>query len=128
MREQAKIMAERTAELGTDLHNLSYELHPAKLQILGLVRATEILCRDFATRHHLSIDFLHERVPSDVPADQALCLFRITQEALQNVVRHSGARRAVVRLAGLAESLQLEISDAGRWLRHVEAAAMEWAV
>ena len=114
VRVRAQIMAERAAELGTDLHNLSYELHPAKLQILGLVAATEMLCRDFATRHHLSIDFLQEHMPSDVPANQALCLFRITQEALQNVVRHSGARRAVVRLTGLEESLQLEISDMGR--------------
>ena len=40
----------------------------------------------------LDIDFVHDRMPSNVPPDPALCLFRIVQEALQNVVKHSGAR------------------------------------
>ncbi len=113
VRARANMMAERAAEIGTDLHNLSYELHPAKLQILGLVPATQLLCRDLGAHHRVSIDFVHERVPSKVPPEPALCLFRISQEALQNVVKHSGARNASVRLTGSAESLQLEISDPG---------------
>ena len=113
VRGRADIMAERAAEIGTDLHNLSHELHPAKLQMLGLVQATQFLCRDLAQRHRLSIDFVHDSMPSSVPPDPALCLFRITQEALQNVVKHSGARSAVVRLTGSAQSLQLEIADSG---------------
>lgn len=113
LRGRAKVMAERAAEIGTDLHNLSHELHPAKLQIFGLVTATQQLCRDLAAHHHVSIDYLHDHMPSDVAPDQALCLYRITQEALQNVVKHSDARAAVVRLTGLPGSLQLEISDTG---------------
>ena len=113
VRGTATIMAERAAELGTDLHNLAHELHPAKLQILGLVQATEFLCRDFAGRHRLHIDFVHDRMQSNVPPEPALCLFRIVQEALQNVVKHSGARNAAVKLIGSPDSLQLEISDSG---------------
>lgn len=107
------LMAERAAELGTDLHNLSYELHPAKLRFLGLVKATQCLCRDVAVRHSLDIAFTHERMPAIVAPDRALCLYRIVQEALQNVVKHSGASRAVVRLTGAPDSLKLEISDSG---------------
>jgi signal transduction histidine kinase len=114
IRGRAEVMAERAAEIGTDLHNLSHELHPAKLQNLGLVQATQFLCRDLAQRHRLSIDFVHDSMPPHVPPDPALCLFRITQEALQNVVKHSGARDAVVRLTGTSQSLQLEIADSGR--------------
>jgi signal transduction histidine kinase len=113
VRARANIMAERAAEIATDLHNLSYELHPAKLQILGLVPATQLLCRDLAAHHRVSIDFVHDRVSSNVPPEPALCLFRIAQEALQNVVKHSGARNASVRLTGSAGSLQLDISDPG---------------
>jgi signal transduction histidine kinase len=113
IRGRAEVMAERAAEIGTDLHNLSHELHPAKLQNLGLVQATQSLCRDLSQRHRLSIDFVHDSMPAHVPPDPALCLFRITQEALQNVVKHSGARNAVVRLTGTAQSLQLEIADSG---------------
>ena len=114
VRDRATIMAERAAEIGTDLHNLSHELHPAKLQILGLVRATQFLCRDLSGRHGLHIGFVHDRMPTNVPPDPALCLFRIAQEALQNVVKHADARNAEVKLTGTSESLQLEISDSGR--------------
>ena len=113
LRGRAKLMAERAAEIGTGLHNLSHELHPAKLQILGLVTATQQLCRDLAAHHQMSIEFLHDHMPSNEAPDQALCLYRITQEALQNVVKHSGAHAAVVRLTGFPDSLQLEISDTG---------------
>ncbi len=93
LRGRANIMADRAAEIGTDLHNLSYELHPAKLQILGLVPATQYALPRL--RHTAQTEYrLHARiVPPNVPADPALCLFRIAQEALQNVVKHSGARR-----------------------------------
>ena len=114
VRARANIMSERTAEIATDLHNLSHELHPAKLQLLGLVQATQYLCRDLAARHQVAIEFGHERMPSTVPPETALCLYRIVQEALQNVVRHSGARTASVRLTGSPESLQLEVSDSGK--------------
>jgi signal transduction histidine kinase len=113
IRGRADAMAERAAEIGTELHHLSQGLHPAKLQVLGLVQATQFLCRDVAERHHLDIEFVHERLPASVPPDPALCLFRIVQEALQNVVKHSGAQNATVRLIGSPESLQLEISDTG---------------
>jgi len=113
VRGRAQIMAERAAEIGHDLHNLSHELHPAKLQMLGLVQATQLLCRDLTERHRVTIDFVHDRMPLDVPPDPALCLFRIAQEALQNVVKHSGARSASVTLTGSAQSLQLEITDSG---------------
>ena len=53
-------------------------------------------------------------MPSTVPPETALCLYRIVQEALQNVVRHSGARTASVRLTGSPDSLQLEVSDSGK--------------
>jgi signal transduction histidine kinase len=106
-------IAERAAEIATDLHNLSHELHPAKLQILGLVQATQYFCRDVAARHQLTIEFVHDRMPANVPAEPALCLFRIVQEALQNVVKHSGARNAAVKLTGADRSLQLVILDSG---------------
>lgn len=109
-----RVMADRAAELGTDLHNLSHELHPAKLRLLGLVQATKCLCRDVGGRHDLQIEFDHQGMPTAIPPDTALCLFRIVQEALQNVVKHSGAAGAVVRLSGFPHSLHLEISDSGR--------------
>ena len=113
VRGRANSMAERASEIASDLHDLSHELHPAKLQMLGLVQATQLLCSDLATRHRLDIDFVHDRIPSSVPPDPALCLFRIAQEALQNAVKHSGARNVAVKLTGTYDTLKLEVSDTG---------------
>ena len=110
---RVNVMADRASEIATDLHNLSHELHPSKLQILGLVPATQYFCRDFAARHKLTVDFTHDRMPPNVPGDPALCLFRIAQEALQNVAKHSGATNATVRLTGEDGFLHLEVIDSG---------------
>jgi signal transduction histidine kinase len=65
-----------------------------------LVAAVRGLCSEFRQAHGLSIDFVDEDVPLSIPADVALCLYRIAQEALRNVIKHSGARHARVELGG----------------------------
>ena len=61
----------------------------------------------------MTVDFTHDRMPPNVPGDPALCLFRIAQEALQNVAKHSGATNATVRLTGEDGFLHLEVIDSG---------------
>jgi signal transduction histidine kinase len=61
----------------------------------------------------MQVDFVHENIPRAVPADAALCMFRITQEALRSTKRHSGANRAKVRLEQLEGRLHLSVSDCG---------------
>ena len=56
---------------------------------------------------------MEENVPRDIPKEVALCLFRITQEALQNVKKHSRADSAEVRVEGLEQKIHLSISDRG---------------
>jgi PAS domain S-box-containing protein len=101
-------------ELGVDLHALSHRLHSSTLESLGLVAGIEALCREFADQQQIQVMFDHENVPSRVPEDAALCLFRIAQEALRNVKRHSGANEAEVHLEGVDENLHLSISDRGK--------------
>ena len=114
LRGKSRIISQRAAEIASDLHNMSQELHPATLERLGLVKATQSVCRELGARHHLDIDFVHDHVPQSVPPEAALCLFRIAQEALRNVVKHSAARNSAVRLSGSGDSLRLEVSDSGR--------------
>ena len=52
--------------------------------------------------------------PGDIPGDAALCLFRVVQEALRNVKRHSGAEKAHVRIEWSDGSLHLTVSDHGK--------------
>ena len=91
-------LSARVGEIATDLHEMSHRLHPFKLEALGLMAAVQSVCRDVAAQHDLAVEFRHDRVPERLPPDLALCLYRIVQEGLRNVVKHSGARHALVNL------------------------------
>jgi signal transduction histidine kinase len=97
--DAAQETSHRAAEIASDVHDLSHQLHPSRLKVLGLIQAMQGVCRDVGNQHGISVDFSHEGVPSGVSPATSLCLYRITQEALHNVAKHSGARRAAVRLS-----------------------------
>jgi PAS domain S-box-containing protein len=102
------------SELGADLHSLSHHLHSSTLESLGLLAGLEAFCKEFAEQQGVQVDFAHENIPRGVPEDAALCMFRIAQEALRNIKRHSGANRAAVRLEEVDGRLHLSVSDRGR--------------
>ena len=62
----------------------------------------------------MPIKFTHEDVPTDLPATVALSLYRIVQESLQNVIKHSGASSASVELRRLDGVIELKVIDDGR--------------
>ncbi|HXY50227.1 MAG TPA: PAS domain S-box protein [Terriglobales bacterium] len=102
------------SELGADLHSLSHRLHSCTLESLGLVAGVKAFCEEFAEQQGIQVDFAYENVPHGIPGDAALCLFRIVQEGLRNVKKHSGARSAEVRVEGLGERLHLSVVDRGK--------------
>ncbi len=104
---------DRVGELGSDLHFLSHRLHSSTLDSLGLVAALSSVCVEFKDYHSIDVNFVEENVPRNIPREAALCLFRITQEALQNVKKHSHADSAEVRVEGLEQKIHLSISDRG---------------
>src|SRR5262249_37669736 len=73
----------------------------------------EGLCREFSSQHKLTVRFLHDGVLEKYPKDVTSCLYRITQEALRNVLKHSRALEADVRLSSNADEVCLSISDSG---------------
>src|SRR6185503_6209655 len=87
--------------------------HPAKLETLGLVASIGGFCSELWRRQRLEVRFTHGNVPRAVPGDVALCLYRIVQEALHNVIKHSGVLEADVHLSGTGTELLLRIADAG---------------
>jgi PAS domain S-box-containing protein len=104
----------RVSELGADLHSLSHSLHSSTLESLGLVAGVKAFCQEFAEQQGIQVDFAHENVPRGIPGDAALCIFRIAQEGLRNIKRHSGANRAEVQLEWSGVKLHLSVSDRGR--------------
>jgi PAS domain S-box-containing protein len=105
----------QVTEIAGNLHELSYELHPARLQTLGLVESLRALCSEFSQQREISVVFTStgKELPMRVDPALALCLYRITQEALHNVARHSRALHAAVRLAYEGDDVSLQIADSG---------------
>jgi signal transduction histidine kinase len=101
------------SELGDDLHSLSHRLHSSTLDTLGLVIGLKSLCREFSTRQGIEVDFTSEDIPQTVRPDVALCLFRITQEGLQNLKKHSGAKKAQLNVQHTDDRLFLSLRDEG---------------
>ena len=102
------------SEIGADLHTLSHRLHSSTLERLGLASGVSAFCKEFTAQQGTQIAFSYDDVPRAVSPDVALCLFRIVQEGLRNVKKHSEATHAQVRLKKLDGGLHLSISDDGK--------------
>jgi signal transduction histidine kinase len=100
-------------ELVTRVQAISRRLHPAVLDYDGLSTAASRLCRDLSMQHGVEIAFHAEDVPSDLPNDIALALFRVLQEGLNNAIKHSGGRQFIVTLIGSTGDVQLQVIDTG---------------
>jgi PAS domain S-box-containing protein len=104
---------ERVVELSDIVRHLAYQLHPSILDDLGLPIALQRLVDDFTARSHIRGSFGHKNIPADIPQEIATCLYRITQESLNNVVRHAEASRVDVELTGVQSELMVTITDNG---------------
>ena len=111
--EVARVAIESLSGLVKDLQDLSEDLHFPRLQFLGLAAAAAGLCRDLSLRHRVEIECQAESIPSIVPPQVGLSVFRVLQEALENAIRHSGARQIEVRLKGQATHIELAVRDSG---------------
>jgi signal transduction histidine kinase len=112
--ERIQAVSDRVKQLSSSIHDLSHQLHPMKLEQLGLVAAIRGLCKELGQNHGLRIEFTESNVPETIPHDTAICLYRIAQEALRNVIKHSGAASAAAALSRQNGSLSLEVRDTGR--------------
>ena len=99
-------------EIASDLHEISHSLHSTKLEHLGLRAALGDLCLRTAKQHHIPVRLESDDFPG-LPPDIALCLFRVTQEALNNAVKYSRAPEIFVTLRQTATSVSLRVEDSG---------------
>jgi len=106
-------LQKQISEIAVDVQSLSHELHSSKLEYLGVVFAMKSFCKEFGEQHKVEIDFQTHDLPSPVPPDISLCLFRVLQEALHNSVKHSGVRRFEARLWGTSGQIDLMVQDSG---------------
>ena len=106
-------LRDRTERLSNDLRRMTHRLHPAILEHLGLIPALSSYCAEFSQSEGIRVWF---RVASEVapmPLETAVCLYRITQEALRNVAKHSSAKEALVEITQNRKETHLSIVDKG---------------
>ena len=101
-------------ELSTDIQHLSHTLHSGKLEYMGLKPALKDLCGQVERQNHIAVALHADDLTNPVSKEIELCLYRVVQEALHNIVKHSCASRAVVKLFEDDPLLRMEISDNGK--------------
>ena len=109
-------------DLSKEIRSLSYLLHPPLLDELGLASAIEEYATGFSKRSGIDMEF---EMPSEVgrlSKEAEMALFRIVQEALGNIQKHSGSSRGRIRLELEGEEVVLEVSDEGRGMAEDEFA------
>jgi two-component system sensor histidine kinase UhpB len=117
--DEARQFAEIAAKLRfnlDELRRIAHELRPEALDDLGLLNALIALANGTGVRGELTVE---RDLPAELPAlsdEQELVVYRIAQEALSNVARHSGADRTVLRLRIAEGELRLTVDDNGRGL------------
>jgi signal transduction histidine kinase len=106
-------MRQQLVGLAEDVHALSRQLHPSILDDLGLVEALRSECASFTRREGIAVRYLPQEVPSTLPKDVALCVYRVAQESLRNIAKHAGVDEAWVSLLVHARELVLIVEDQG---------------
>jgi PAS domain S-box-containing protein len=106
-------LQQRTNALAASVRDLSHDLHPDVLRHVGLATSLTSYCRDISASQALDVSCRADGNLESMAEETALCLYRITQEALRNVVKHAGARQAKVRLVRTGDAAELTISDDG---------------
>ena len=104
---------QKLVQAGTDIRQLSHDLHPPLLQEAGLPKAVHAYCEQFSTAASIPVACDADESVDDLSRGAALALFRIVQEALGNAAKHAAAKRIIVRLKRSAGVVSLTVSDDG---------------
>ncbi len=110
---QLEKLEARVIDISEDVRRMSHRLHPASLEHVGLTAALRSYCAEFSKQNGIKTEFGARRSIETPSQDTATALFRIAQEALSNVAKHSGASEARVELRREPGEIHLTIADAG---------------
>jgi signal transduction histidine kinase len=102
------------------LHTVSSELRPVILDDFGLESAIQWQAEEFQHRTGVRCRVYSDVDDPDLTKEQSTAVFRIFQETLTNIMRHSGATEVNVRLEKIGKALMLEVKDNGRGITETE--------
>ena len=112
-KEQLHRFWQMTSDIAAALQHLSHQLHPSKLHYLGLSAALRSLCHECSRLHKIEVECVVQDLATNLDESLSLSLFRIAQESLHNIAKHSNAHHVKVELRGVKSEVRLRISDDG---------------
>ena len=113
LEHEVSAVRQQITELMSDVQALSHGLHSPRLELLGLEAAATAFCEEVSHRHGVKVDVHVDNIPDALPPEIALCVYRVLQEALQNVVKHSESPDTHVSLEGHTNDIRLTVKDSG---------------
>ncbi len=112
--EKLDQLQSRTSELVKDIRDLSHEIHPATLEHAGLVPALTSMAAQLKRMEGVDVQLALPDGSVDIPQNVAICIYRVAQESIRNVVRHSGTKRVAIALLTDEHRVTLVVRDSGR--------------
>jgi PAS domain S-box-containing protein len=113
VRNQIAKLEQRTTGLYEHIRQISHELHSPALEHGGLAPALELHCAEFTELSGVKVTLDIFDLSDALSPEVSLCLYRVVQESLRNVARHSGAKSTRVKLTGSGDAVELIVADEG---------------
>ena len=101
-------------DLCNNVRSLSHEISQSELKLVGLVNALSDLAQNYSSGTHLTVEFNSYYPPKTISENISNNLFRIVQEALNNIIKHADASRVDIQLIGHRENITIAIEDDGK--------------
>jgi PAS domain S-box-containing protein len=111
--DEVRELKEKLIDVSNEVHQLSRRLHPSILDDLGLVQAVRAECDTFRKRTGIALTFEAAEITAPPTGDAALCLYRVLQEALQNIAKHSRTSEAHASIEEGTDCIRLTVQDFG---------------
>ena len=108
-----KAFSGKARSIADDIHQIAKELHPTTLKMLGLSNAIRAFCAELEARHEISISINEGTSLRELSEPMAINIYRVVQEALQNVVKHSGADEVTINFGREGDQIVVRIVDDG---------------
>lgn len=122
LRQELAAFQQQTLAVARNVRNLSHDLHPTALLHLGLIKGLTSYCAQLERTHGIAIACHADGDFSSVSPHAALCVYRIAQEALRNVVAHAAATRVDVEVRHAHDRVDIVVTDDGRGFDSAKAA------
>jgi PAS domain S-box-containing protein len=113
LKNQLEMVHTYSVEIADGIHRLSHELHPAVLEHVGLPAALRAYVAEFSRLEKIRVELTVPEAVEGIPHDAAVCLYRVAQESLRNIVKHSGVDHAEITLTINDRAVCLHIVDYG---------------